>query len=116
MSDSNQLDFSFRYRPKVDSPDAILIRYLLSFKPRKRKDLILKALRAFYLMPAYGKLGEINKPSELEDLARSLREIYENDYEDFHQFEIDIKLEINLEDYWGMMTLPRGSGDDDDDD
>jgi hypothetical protein len=30
MSDSEKMDLNFRYRPNVDSPDAILIRYLES--------------------------------------------------------------------------------------
>ncbi|NJK50497.1 hypothetical protein HC931_22355 [Candidatus Gracilibacteria bacterium] len=116
MSDSEKMDLNFRYRPNVDSPDAILIRYLKSYKPSTRKELILKALRAFYLVAAYGEFGSINSPSELESLARSLKETYGDDYKDTYSFGVEIELDIHQTGFWGSAILPGRESDDENED
>jgi hypothetical protein len=115
MTNSEQLDFNFRYRPKVNSSDAILIRYLQTFKPAQRKELILKALRAFYLVPAHGQLANLDNLSSLEDLARSLKKTYGDDYDDQHSLGIEINLKIAPIDSWSMLTI-KGNEDDEEDD
>ena len=95
MANSEKLDFNFRYRPKADSPDGILIRYLLSFEQTERKQLILKALRTFYLVAAYGELGELNDISSMKDFVDSLNKVYGSEYDDSHSLGIEIELNIN---------------------
>jgi len=107
----DKIDFNFRYRPNEDSPDGILMRYLNSFQPTERKSMILKALRAFYLVAAYGDLGNLEKPSDLEELARSLQETYGPDYDDLHKIGVDIELRIGLASYWGFSPWRRTSED-----
>jgi hypothetical protein len=102
----DKVDFNFRYRPLVDSPDAILIRYLNSFKPTERKYMILKALRAFYLVAAYGQEGDFANPKDLEAFVRSLRETYKDDYSDSHSLSVEIELRIRQRDSCGWFSLP----------
>ena len=117
MSKEPKLDFNFRYRPKVDSPDAILIKYLQSYKPIERKHLILKALRAFYLVAAYGYCGNFDDHQQLENFVRQLRETYGEDYKkDEHDLSIDISLSIGVNCYTSLSSLPSSDDDEDDDD
>ena len=73
------IDFSLRYRPPADSADGVLCRYLLCFKSIERRHLILKALRAFYLMAAYGCLAEFERVAEVRELAQLLESTYAAD-------------------------------------
>lgn len=102
----DKVDFNFRYRPLVDSPDAILVRYLNSFKPMERKYMILKALRAFYLVAAYGQEGDFANPKDLEAFVRSLKETYKDDYSDSHSLGVEIELRIRQRDSCGWFSLP----------
>lgn len=115
MSKEQKLDFNFRYRPKVDSPDAVLIKYLQSYKPIERKHLILKALRAFYLVPAYSYYGNLDDYQQLETFVRQLRETYGEDYNDKHDLSIDINLSIDVSSYSYLSSLPSSDDHGDDD-
>jgi hypothetical protein len=79
MTEPESVDFFFRYRPAADSPDGVLLRYLLSFNPTQRKQMILKALRAFYLVAAYGDIGQFQKFSDVQKLMTLLDETYGED-------------------------------------
>ena len=85
-------DFNFRYRPKVDSPDAILIKYLQSYKPSERLSFNLESSPCFYLVAAYGEFGDLDDLEQLETFVCQLRETYGKDYNDVH----DLSLNINL--------------------
>jgi hypothetical protein len=68
----NRLDIKFRFRPSASTPDAILLDYL-----RKQElslvshEMILKALRAFWLPDAYHRCGG-KKSQELKKLAQNM--------------------------------------------
>ena len=104
MRNSEKIDFNFRYRPTADSPDGILFGYLQSIPPRKRKFMIIKALRVFYLISAYGHFHDINSPSELVELANSVREVYGDDYDEFDALSLRLKLEIKIEEWLKTET------------
>jgi hypothetical protein len=52
-----QEDFVFRYQPGLGGEDLALIRYLKSFAPKRRKKMILMALRAFWEVDALKDAG-----------------------------------------------------------
>lgn len=109
MSQSDKVDFSFRYRPNVDTPDGVLMRYLKRFEPLERRDLILNALRAFYAVAAYAAEGEINSPEELGQLADYLQEI--DHFCSTHQTEVNLSVQTSVFKAGGHMTLQLRSGD-----
>ncbi|MBE7383825.1 MAG: hypothetical protein F6J95_020715 [Leptolyngbya sp. SIO1E4] len=92
MRQSGKVDFNFRYRPKADSPDGILMQYLNSFDPMERRALILRALRAFYATAAYADQGEALTLDELEAMARYLKETA-GTY-DQHQFTLEVETSV----------------------
>jgi hypothetical protein len=104
MSEQESVDFFFRYRPAADSPDGVLLRYLLSYNPTQRKHMILKALRAFYLVAAYGELGEFEQFGEVKKLMKLLEETYGEDaIGSFkHSLTLDIDIGVN---YLGYSTM-----------
>lgn len=105
MSESEKIDFTFRYRPKVDTPDGILFAYLQSIPPRKRKFMIVKALRAFYFITAYGASNDINSPVELAEFANQIREVYGDDYDELERLRLKIELKIDIEDWEKFETI-----------
>lgn len=112
MSQRKFIDFSFRYRPDVDSPDGILCRYLQSYPPVERRHLILKALRAFYLVAAYGGLANFEQISDVKELVLML----EKTYGDGADGPINHTLSLNITvDYMGFSNFSGGDslGEDD---
>lgn len=85
MTERDLIELSFRYRTKPDSKDAPLFRYLKKFKPTVRKQMILKALRACYLIEAVKADEELDKVDK-KRLLRHLEKVY-----------FDENLEINGE-------------------
>jgi hypothetical protein len=71
-NNSNRLDVRFRFQPKAKSLDGVLFGYL---KPSRKnivyQEMILKALRAFWLPEAYRQTGE-KKGQALKKLAQDM--------------------------------------------
>lgn len=109
MSKTEKIDFNFRYRPVADSPDGILFSYLQSIPPRERKFMIVKALRAFYLISAYGasKNNSIDSPEELVKFANYVRKIYGDDYSELECLSLKLELRIEVEDWEKFVTEYR---------
>ncbi|MEL7418545.1 MAG: hypothetical protein AAGK10_08210 [Cyanobacteria bacterium J06555_3] len=104
MNNSEKVDFNFRYRPTVDSADGILFTYLQGIPPKERKFMIVKALRAFYFISAYGASNDINSPDELLKFANQVREIYGDDYSELERLRLKLELRIEVED-WEKFSL-----------
>jgi hypothetical protein len=66
----NRLDIVFRFRPSANSPDGLLLSYLknLGVTPLSN-EMVLKALRAFWLPDTYESCGS-KRGKELKRLAR----------------------------------------------
>jgi len=66
----NRLDIVFRFRPSAESPDGLLLHYLknLGVTPISN-EMVLKALRAFWLPDTYFDCGE-KRGGELKKLAQ----------------------------------------------
>ncbi|QLE59982.1 hypothetical protein [Nostoc sp. TCL26-01] len=111
MSEPESVDFFFRYRPAADSPDGVLLRYLLSFNSTQRKHMILKALRAFYLVAAYGDLGQFQEFSDVEELVALLKQTYGEGAFGAFNHSLSLTIDIGVC-YSGVSTVV----DDDDDD
>jgi len=71
-NNSNRLDVRFRFQPQSKSLDGVLFGYL---KPSRKnivyQEMILKALRAFWLPEAYRQTGE-KKGQALKKLAQDM--------------------------------------------
>ncbi|MBE9210582.1 hypothetical protein IQ244_29590 [Nostoc sp. LEGE 06077] len=108
MSEPESVDFFFRYRPAADSPDGVLLRYLLSHNPTQRKQMILKALRAFYLVAAYGDRGQFQQFSDVKKLMTLLEETYgENAIGSFdHSLSLDIDIGVTYSG-WSTNSSPE---------
>ena len=104
MNDVSKVDFNFRCRPLSNTPDGILLNYLLSFPPSKRKQLILEALRSFYLLAAYGALDNLS-PEQLVDLSRSLQKNYSVSSQSKEVLNLDIRLEIDKTVWWQIEEM-----------
>ncbi|MEA5569128.1 hypothetical protein [Anabaena sp. UHCC 0399] len=115
MDHKESVDFFFRYRPAANSPDGVLLRYLLSFNSTQRKQMILKALRAFYLVAAYGDLGEFQEFSDVQELVALLKQTYGEGA--FASLDHSLSLTVNIGVcYSGVSTLADEDDDDNDDD
>ena len=66
-----QLDIKFRFQPMAKSPDGILLEYLKNHlcSASITQELVLKALRAYWLVDAYQHSGA--KKAELKRLAQN---------------------------------------------
>jgi hypothetical protein len=66
-----QLDIKFRFQPMAKSPDGILLEYLKNHLSSTSitQELVLKALRAYWLVDAYQHSGA--KKAELKRLAQN---------------------------------------------
>ncbi|MBW4558786.1 MAG: hypothetical protein KME59_23280 [Trichormus sp. ATA11-4-KO1] len=114
MNHKESVDFFFRYRPAADSPDGVLLRYLLSFNSTQRKHMILKALRTFYLVAAFGDRGEFQEFSDVQELVALVKQTYGEGA--FGAFDHSLSLTIDIGvSYSGVSTLV-GEEDEDDDD
>lgn len=114
MDNQESVDFFFRYRPAADSPDGVLLRYLLSFNSTQRKQMILKALRAFYLVAAYGDLGEFQEFSDVQELVALLKQTYGEGAFGSLDHSLSLTIDIGVS-YSGVSTLVDEPEVDDDD-
>ncbi|QLE52934.1 hypothetical protein FD724_33790 (plasmid) [Nostoc sp. C057] len=110
MSDSESVDFFFRYRPAADSPDGVLLSYLLSYNPTQRKQMILKALRAFYLVAAYGQKGQFQQFSDVQKLVALLEQIYGQGADGPIDHSLSLNIDIGVT-YSGLNTFADESED-----
>lgn len=68
----SRLDISFRFRPSRKTPDGILLNYIKEQEHSTiSHEMILKALRAFWLLDAYQESG-FKKGQELRKLAQGM--------------------------------------------
>jgi|SRR5918998_2658551 hypothetical protein len=68
---TQQLNFRFRAQPSVTSPDGILLSYLNDQLPSVKSEMILKALRAYWLAEAY-QASNKKRGQELKKLAQQM--------------------------------------------
>jgi hypothetical protein len=69
---NKQLDIKFRFRPLLSTPDGILLDYLKKQETSIiSHEMMLKALRAFWLPDAYQHCGK-KKRQELKKLAQNM--------------------------------------------
>ena len=68
---SQQLNFRFRAQPSATSPDGILLSYLHEQLPSVKSEMILKALRAYWLAQAYQACNK-KRGQELKNLAQQM--------------------------------------------
>src|SRR4028118_993763 len=118
MSDKDFGELSFRFRPKVHTPDGLLVRYLLSCKPKHRRRMILTALRTFYMMAAYGWMSDVDNLDEASELLEVLKKTYgggkENIVNNSLSFSIDLRIEYMG--YTALEGIESDEGDQDEDD
>lgn len=68
--DNRRLDIVFRFRPTSESPDGRLLHYLKNLGSTSiSNEMVLKALRAFWLPDTYMDCG--SKKAELKRLAQN---------------------------------------------
>ena len=120
MSDKDFVELSFRFRPKVHTPDGLLVRYLLSCKPKHRRRMILTALRTFYMMAAYGWVSDVDNLDEASELLEVLKKTYgggkENIVNNSLSFSIDLRIEYMGASELQYIESDDGEYDSDDDD
>ncbi len=104
MSDKDFVELSFRFRPKVHTPDGILVRYLLSEEPSHRRRMILTALRTFYMMAAYGSLSDIDDLDAASELLEVLKKTYGTGKENIVNNSISFSIDLRM-DYMGATVL-----------
>jgi len=68
---SQQLNFRFRAQPSATSPDGILLSYLHEQLPSVKSEMILKAIRAYWLAEAYQACNK-KRGQELKNLAQQM--------------------------------------------
>jgi hypothetical protein len=67
-----QLDIRFRFRPLHSTPDGVLLNYLKrKTLPSVSQEMVLKALRAFWLAEAYQHCGG-KRSQDLKKLAQNM--------------------------------------------
>lgn len=115
MSDKDFVELSFRFRPKVHTPDGILVRYLLSCKPNHRRRMILTALRTFYMMAAYGWVSDIDDLDGASELLEVLKKTYGAGKENIVNNSISLNIDLRM-DYMGATSLECISSEQDEDD
>jgi hypothetical protein len=120
MSDKDFVELSFRFRPKLHTPDGILVRYLLSCKPNHRRRMILTALRTFYMMAAYGWVSDVDNLDEGIELLEALKKTYGAGNENIVNNSLSLNIDLRI-DYVGATELQYiesddGEYDSDDDD
>ncbi len=111
MSDKDFVELSFRFRPKVHTPDGILVRYLLSSKPSHRRRMILTALRTFYMMAAYGWVSDVDNLDGASELLEVLKKTYGGGEENIVNNSISLNIDLRI-DYMGATELQYIESDD----
>jgi hypothetical protein len=104
MSEKDFVELSFRFRPKVHTPDGILVRYLLASKPKHRRRMILTALRTFYMMAAYGWLSDVGDLDGGIELLEALKKTYGAGNENIVNNSISLNIDLRM-DYMGATVL-----------
>ncbi len=66
-----RVPFYLRFYPSITSPDGILLDYLKEQLPPVKAEMILKALRAYWLAEAYQSSGK-KRGQELKRLAQQM--------------------------------------------
>jgi len=115
MSDKDFVELSFRFRPKVHTPDGILVRYLLASKPKHRRRMILTALRTFYMMAAYGWLSDVDDLDGGIELLEALKKTYGAGNENIVNNSISLNIDLRM-DYMGATVLEGIDSDEGEDD
>ena len=64
--DKKRLDFSVRYQIEENTTDALLLKFLQSYPFGNHKELILQAIRAFWLPLAYQQSGQYSTEEVLD--------------------------------------------------
>jgi hypothetical protein len=67
----DRIPFSLRLYPKITSPDGILLTYLKKQLPPVKNEMVLKALRGYWLAEAYQSSGK-KRGQELKRLAQQM--------------------------------------------
>ncbi len=104
MSDKDFVELSFRFRPKRNTPDGILVRYLLSEEPSHRRRMILTALRTFYMMAAYGWVSDVDNLDGGIELLEVLKKTYGGGEENIVNNSISLNIDLRI-DYMGASEL-----------
>ncbi len=112
MSDKDFVELSFRFRPKLHTPDGILVRYLLSHKPTQRRRMILTALRTFYLVAAYGFVGNVKNLDQASEFIQVLKKTYGEGRENIVDDSLCLSIDFRIN-YMGATTLPYIDSDSD---
>jgi len=118
MSDKDFVELSFRFRPKRNTPDGLLVRYLLDCKPKHRRRMILTALRTFYMMAAYGSVSDVDNLDEASELLEALKKTYGGGKENIVNNSLSFSIDLRIE-YMGYAVLSgieSDEGEDEDDD
>lgn len=89
-------ELAFRHQPYQDSPEGVLAAYLKNNKVRLLKEMVLQALRAYWLALAYQELGSLSSGElqrvglycvdELEKQANLIRWTLGLEYPQSHTF------------------------------
>ncbi len=117
MSDKDFVELSMRFRPKVHTPDGILVRYLLSCKPKHRRRMILTALRTFYLVAAYGWVSNVDNLDGASELLEVLKKTYGEGKSNIVNDSLSLNIDLRI-DYMGateLLDIESDDGEDDDD-
>lgn len=69
MNERKREELAFRHQPYLDSPEGVLACYIKNNKVRLLKEMVLQALRAYWLALAYQELGGLS-PEELQRVGR----------------------------------------------
>ncbi len=115
MSDKDFVELSFRFRPKRNTPDGLLVRYLLDCKPKHRRRMILTALRTFYMMAAYGSVSDVDNLDEASELLEALKKTYGGGKENIVNNSLSFSIDLRIE-YMGYTVLEGIESDDGEDD
>jgi hypothetical protein len=73
-----QLNISFRFQPRDASFDGLLLKYIKQYDTSISNEMVLRALRAFWLTEAHQNLGTHKRPTELKRIAQTMVRILED--------------------------------------
>ncbi len=73
-----QLNISFRFQPRDASGDGLLLKYIKQYDTSISNEMVLRAVRAFWLTEAHQNLGTHKRPQELKRIAQTMVRILED--------------------------------------
>jgi hypothetical protein len=73
-----QLNISFRFQPRDASFDGLLLKYIKQYDTSISNEMVLRAVRAFWLTEAHQNLGTHKRPQELKRIAQTMVRILED--------------------------------------